>query len=244
MRMQVALFGLALSAVAATACDVNVGQPGELVQGSGSVKTESRDVRGFDSVEVAGTGTLVITQGDSEHLTISAEDNILPKLTSEVVNGRLELHPQSNTQLNTSQPIRYMVTVKQLKDVRLAGAGDVQASSLSADQLDIAVAGSGNTNIGRLTAKTLTVTISGSGTATIAGQATEQNVTISGSGRYRAADLQSRRASIQINGSGDCAVSVADSLNVTIAGSGNVTYVGSPTVNQTILGSGRVSKAG
>ena len=243
MRMQMALFGLALSAVAATACDVNVG-PGELVQGSGTVKTESRDVRGFDSVEVAGTGTLVITQGDSEHLTISAEDNILPKLTSEVVNGRLELHPQSNTQLNTSQPIRYMLAVKQLKDVRLAGAGDVQARSLDADQLDIAVAGSGNTNIGRLTARTLTVTVSGSGTATIAGQATQQNVTISGSGRYRAADLQSRRASIQINGSGDCAVSVADSLNVTIAGSGNVTYVGSPTVNQTILGSGSVSKAG
>src|SRR5262249_14704404 len=215
MRVQFALFGLALSAAAASACEINIG-PAQTVQGSGSVKTESRDVRGFDAVEIAGIGTLVVTQGDSEHLTISAEDNILPKLSSEVVNGRLELHPQSNTQLNTTQPIRYELTVKQLKEVRLAGAGDVQASSLDADQLDIVVAGSGNTSIGRLTAKTLTVAVSGSGTATIAGQATQQNVTISGSGRYRAADLQSRRANIQITGSGDCAVSVADSLNVTI----------------------------
>jgi len=243
VRLQVALVGLALSAIASAACDVHVG-PGEHVQGSGTVKTESRDVHGFDRVDVAGTGTLVITQGDTEHLTISAEDNVLPRLTSEVVGGRLELHPQSGIQLNTTQPIRYELAVKQLKEVRLAGSGDVQAGGLDSDQLDIAVAGSGSTSIAGLTAKAVTVTISGSGTATISGQATQENVTISGSGRYRANDLKSRTATIQINGSGDCEVSVADSLTVTIAGSGNVTYVGSPTVNQTILGSGRVSKAG
>ena len=243
MRMEMTLLGLALTAVAATACEVHVG-PGEFIQGSGTVKNEPRDVHGFDRVIMDGTGMLVITQGDTEHLVISAEDNILPKLSSDVANGQLELHPQSNIQLHTTQPIRYQLAVKQLKEVRLGGVGDIQANSLEADQLDVVVAGSGNTDIRRLTATRLTVAVSGSGTVTIAGQSTQQNVTISGSGRYRAADLKSRSADIQINGSGDCAVSVADSLNVTIAGSGNVTYVGSPTVNQTILGSGRVSKTG
>jgi len=243
MRVQLALFGLALSAAAASACEIDVG-PAQTVQGSGSVKTETRDVRGFDAVEVAGIGTLVVTQGDSEHLTISAEDNILPKLTSDVVNGRLELHPQSNTRLDTTQPIRYDLTVKQLKDIRLAGSGDVQAGTLDADSLNLALAGSGNGNIGHLTAKTLNVTIAGSGTLTLAGEAAQQNVHISGSGRYRASDLQSRQAKVDIAGSGDCAVRVSDRFDVMIAGSGNVTYVGSPTVNQTILGSGRVSKAG
>jgi len=181
MRVQLALFGLALSAAAASGCEINVG-PAQTVQGSGNVKTESRDVRGFDAVEVAGIGTLVVTQGDSEHLTISAEDNILPKLASDVVNGRLELHPEANTHLDTTQPIRYDLTVKQLKEIRLAGSGDIQASTLNADSLDLAVAGSGNGNIGHLTAKTLNVTIAGSGTLTLAGQAVQQNVHISGSG--------------------------------------------------------------
>jgi hypothetical protein len=243
MRVQLALFGLALSAAAASGCEINVG-PAQTVQGSGNVKTESRDVRGFDAVEVAGIGTLVVTQGDSEHLTISAEDNILPKLASDVVNGRLELHPEANTHLDTTQPIRYDLTVKQLKEIRLAGSGDIQASTLNADSLDLAVAGSGNGNIGHLTAKTLNVTIAGSGTLTLAGQAVQQNVHISGSGRYRASDLQSQQANVDIAGSGDCAVRVSDRFDVMIAGSGNVTYLGSPTVNQTIVGSGRVSKAG
>jgi Putative auto-transporter adhesin, head GIN domain len=243
MRVQLALFGLALSAAAASGCEINVG-PAQTVQGSGNVKTESRDVRGFDAVEVAGIGTLVVTQGDSEHLTISAEDNILPKLTSDVVNGRLELHPDANAHLDTTQPIRYDLTVKQLKEIRLAGSGDIQASTLNADSLDLAVAGSGNGNIGHLTAKTLNVTIAGSGTLTLAGQAAQQNVHISGSGRYRASDLQSQQAKVDIAGSGDCAVRVSDRFDVIIAGSGNVSYVGSPTVNQTIVGSGRVSKAG
>src|SRR5262245_13623379 len=60
MRLQVALVGVALSAIASAACDVHVG-PGEHVQGSGTVKTESRDVHGFDRVDLAGTGTLVIS---------------------------------------------------------------------------------------------------------------------------------------------------------------------------------------
>jgi len=243
MRVRLALLGLTLSAAVASGCEINIG-PAQVVQGSGSVKTESRDVRGFDAVELGGTGTLVITQGDAEHLTISAEDNILPRLVSEVVNGRLELHPQSNTQLNSTRPIRYELAVKQLKEIRLAGTGDVQASSLDADTLDLSVAGSGSAGIGHLTAKTLNVTIAGSGSVSLAGQATRQNINIAGSGRYRAADLQSQQAKVDVSGSGDCALKVSDRLDVTVAGSGNVTYVGSPSVNQTILGSGRVSKAG
>jgi len=243
MRVRLALLGLTLSAAVASGCEIHIG-PAQAVQGSGTVKTESRDVHGFDAVEVAGTGTLVITQSDTEHLTISAEDNILPRLVSEVVNRRLELHPQSNTQLSATQPIRYELAVKQLKEIRLAGTGDVQATSLAVDTLDLSMAGSGSASVGHLTAKTLNVTIAGSGTVSLAGRATQQNVNIAGSGRYRAADLQSQQAKVDVSGSGDCALKVSDRLDVTVAGSGNVTYVGSPSVNETILGSGRVSKAG
>lgn len=242
-RLPGASLGVGLCVLAASACVVNVG-PSHFVQGSGTVKSESRDVHGFDRVLVDGTGTLVITQGSSEHLNISAEDNVLPRLRSDVFNGRLELGPQPNTAIHATQPIRYELALKQLKEVHLAGSGDIQAGTLDTDQLDLEVKGSGNANIERLTAKTLTISVAGSGTVTVAGQTAQQKITISGAGRYRAADLQSRQATIRVSGSGDCAVRASDSLDVSVTGSGNITYSGSPTVNQHITGSGSVTKSG
>src|SRR5262249_24541080 len=78
-RLIVAIAGLA--ALALTACEVHVGRV-DVVRGSGNVKSESRDVRDFDRVGVSGVGTLTITQGSTESLTIQAEDNLLPLLRS------------------------------------------------------------------------------------------------------------------------------------------------------------------
>lgn len=234
---------LGLGVLLASACDVNI-RPPEVVQGSGNSKTETRDVHDFDSVGVRGSGTLIITQGSSEHLTVTAEDNVLPKLRSDVSGGHLDLGPDPSTSINTSQPIRYELTVKQLKRLELAGSVDGEAQSVEADQLDLRVAGSGGAKIGHLTAKSLTVSIAGSGSVTVAGQAPEERATIAGSGAYHASDLQSKQATISISGSGDCAVRVSDSLHVTVAGSGSVVYYGSPSVSQQIIGTGSVTQAG
>jgi hypothetical protein len=75
MRLRVA-FALITVALLVTACSVT--------RGSGQLTTESRPVSGFTKVELSGTGELTIEQTGTESLTISAEDNILPRLTSEV----------------------------------------------------------------------------------------------------------------------------------------------------------------
>src|SRR5437588_11641926 len=59
------------------------------IRGSGNVITTHRDVSGFSEVALLGTGTLTITQTGSEALTIEAEDNIMPKIKTEVTNNRL-----------------------------------------------------------------------------------------------------------------------------------------------------------
>jgi hypothetical protein len=63
------------------------------IEGSGNVESESRDVSGFDEVDLRGVGNLSIRQTGSESLSVEAEDNVLPKITTEVVNGRLILSP-------------------------------------------------------------------------------------------------------------------------------------------------------
>jgi hypothetical protein len=193
-----------------------------VVSGSGQVKSETRQVSGFTGIELSGNGEVTIEQGDPESLTIEADDNVLPVLTSEVENSVLHLGTEPRTTVQTRNPIRYRVTVEDLTSIGLSGSGSVSATNLRVD--------------------TLQVNISGSGMVNLAGAADQQELDMSGSGRYQAAELSSRSATIEISGSGRATVAVSDQLRVDISGSGTVTYSGDPRVDQSISGSGRLIK--
>ncbi|HYW23012.1 MAG TPA: head GIN domain-containing protein [Terriglobales bacterium] len=243
MNRRTTLLAAALLACGLTACGFDYG-PFAGTVGSGNVKSESRDVHDFDRVELAGIGTLTITQGSTEALTIKAEDNLLSKIGSVVHGGTLTLAPVSNTYLRPTKPILYDLTVKQLKAIHVSGAGDAAAAGLTADQLDLGVSGSGTLSTSRIMPSTLMVNLSGSGSMTVSGQAARQTVSISGSGRYVASDLASQQAAVDVSGSGSARVTVSDQLRATVSGSGSVTYSGSPRVTQTVSGSGSVTKTG
>jgi hypothetical protein len=186
--------------------------------GSGTVKTESRTVSGFTAVELAGTGDVTVQQNGTESLSISAEENLLPLLTSEVVDGTLKLGVKDGANINSTQPITYQVSVKNLTGLDLGGSGNQTATGIKTSSLRVRVAGSG------------TVTTSGSADA--------QDIQIAGSGTYRGSALASKTASVDSAGSGTAELAVSDKLDVKILGSGTVTYSGSPQVTQTIMGSG------
>jgi len=207
---------LAVAAVAglmtAVACDANVGQ----TTGSGNVKTETRTVSGFDSVDVNGAGTLNITQSGTESLTVTADDNILPMIHSDVSGGTLSLGPQSVTLLNSTQ-LTYTLTVRSLKQISAHGATSVSASGLNTSSLS--------------------VTMDGAPKAQLSGQAQSQDIHISGTGQYDASGLSSRTANVQIDGVGNAVLAVSDSLSADVSPAGKVEYIGSPSVKHSGMGS-------
>ena len=212
MRWRVALVLFAVVLLAA--CSIT--------KGSGQVTTETRQVAGFTKVELSGTGELTIEKTGTESLTISAEDNILPLLTSEVSGDTLVLGTKPNAEIVPSKPITYSLTVKDLTGLSISGAGSVRASDL--------------------TTNSLSSKISGSGTITASGTVGAQDLDISGSGGYRAEQLTSRSVKARISGSGNASVLVSDTLDVTISGSGTLTYSGDPKVTEEISGSGKLIK--
>jgi hypothetical protein len=89
----------------------------------GDVESESRDVRGFDEVELRGVGNLSVRQTGSESLTVEAEEGILPDIRTEVEDGRLILSPEPGTSVDTNRPINYELTVEDLHALRVTGSG-------------------------------------------------------------------------------------------------------------------------
>ena len=186
----------------------------------GNVASESRDVSDFNEVELQGIGSLSIEQADGESLIVEAEEDVLPKIRTEVENDRLIIGPKRNTSINTSEPITYELTVKDLSALQVSESGDVEAEGISADEL--------------------AVTMSGTGDVQISGKVGSQKVDISGSGDYQAEDLESTRANVDVGGSGSALVNASDELEAKVSGSGSIEYIGDPTVEQDVNGSGEV----
>jgi hypothetical protein len=213
MRLRLALALLAVLLLV-SACSVT--------KGSGQVVTETRMVGGFTKVELSGSGELTIEKTGTESLSVSAEDNLLPQLTSDVSGDTLTLGTKPNTSILPTKPITYSLTVKDLTGIAVSGSGSVRVSDLMTNSL--------------------TTKISGSGTITASGSVNDQDVDISGSGRYQAEQMTSKAVKAQISGSGTASVLATDLLDVKISGSGTLTYSGNPQVTQEISGSGKLIK--
>jgi putative autotransporter adhesin-like protein len=189
--------------------------------GSGKAATDTRSVSGFNSVEMSGSGELQIEQTGSESLTISADDNLLQYLTSDVSGGQLRLDMKSGS-FSPSTPVVYKLTVKNLKGIALSGSGSINGKALAADSMKI--------------------DLSGSGQITTAGSTDHLEVVISGSGNVQGEGFKTKDARVEIDGSGSATVAASEKLDVNINGSGNVEYIGDPMVSTSKHGSGNVNK--
>lgn len=214
------------------------------VKGSGNLTSETRKVSGYHAVSLSGVGELTINQNGNEGLTVEAEDNILPNLTSDVRNGTLYLGTKNNTSINPTKPIKYTLSVKNLDSIESSGAGTASAASIDTKDFGLELSGAGQANIDKLNASSINLTISGSGTATVAGKSDKQRIELSGAGSYKARDLDSKQATITVSGAGNATLRVSDSLDATVSGAGSVGYIGNPQVNQHTSGSGSVNKLG
>ena len=148
------------------------------VRGNGELAEEQRNVSGFNRVELSGIGTLVIQQGDSEGLEISAEKNLLKYLESRVRGSTLYLGTQDFVSLQPTEDITYRLSVSDLREIETSGLGNVNLDSLETDQLTVRISGSGEVVIKSLDAGSLDVGISGLGRVEVAGEVDDQELSL------------------------------------------------------------------
>ena len=202
----------------------------------------TRPVSGFDRVSLQGVGTLVIEQGDTESLTIDAEPRVLRRIETEVQDGTLYIRPDRG--FKTREAITYSLTVDDLTGIELSGAGQVQAQRLETDDFSLNVSGAGSVAIDELVAETLGVEATGNASITLGGSVDSQTVTFGQAGTYDAANLESRVATVTVDGAAQAIVNVSESLEASASGASNIVYYGNPSVSESTSGVGRVSAAG
>jgi hypothetical protein len=218
---------------------------GQTVNLSGETSSEDRPVSGFTKVQLDGIGTLNITMGDTESLTVEADTNLLPHIITEVSGDTLIIRMQERViPINMITDVTYTLNAKSLDSVKLSGLGDINVSPLQTDTMTVTQDGAGNITLDQLTADRLDATMSGLGSMTVSGKVTQQNVTLSGAGSYQAGDLESESATVELSGLGSATVWVTGSLDAELSGAGNLEYYGNPQVTQNDSGLGNINSLG
>jgi hypothetical protein len=213
-------------------------------KGSGNMVTETRQVSGFDSIQVDYPARVLISQGNTESLKIEAEDNVLPGLKTEVKGNELHIYYKSpdGKHVNPTKIVVITITAKELSSLGFSSAGESIIDGLKSDDLSVSLDGAGNVKLNDISAGNLSINLSGAGSTTASGTADDLSVNISGFGGFNGKDLKCSTVSVNISGAGSATVSAEDTLDASISGAGSVSYYGSPDVSKQISGVGSVKQ--
>jgi hypothetical protein len=227
---------------------INNSEPfiGPSERGSGNVKTETRDVSDFHSIEISYPADVLVKQGSQESLQIEAEDNLLPGLKTEVKNGVLDIFYKTTNgkHVNPTKTVKITVVVKDLTSVDFTSAGELTIDNLKTNTLDVSLSGAGNLKLNKILVKALGVSLSGAGSMSASGTADNLNLSISGFGDFKGADLHNRDARVEISGAGSATTWVDNNLDAQISGAGSISYYGSASVTKQVSGVGGVNHIG
>lgn len=212
------------------------------IKGSGELVTREIPMDAFDGINLEIAADVEITQGETQHVEITAQEDILNNLKLDVKHGIWDIDNQKC--MTTHKPITIRITVPTLTQVHICGSGDVWTNGAftGLSDLDLEISGSGNMDM-EVEASELKTGITGSGNITLYGVAESNDLTITGSGDIRAFEFPVNYADVKITGSGDIEVATDTDLSVKISGSGDVFYKGNPTVDVQVTGSGKLINA-
>ena len=222
-------------------------QTGGSIPGSGVIVSQTRALPDFTAVTVNYPAEVVIRQGESPSVTVSADNNLLPQLDTRVSNGVLDIEnrePIWAQRVNPSKPVQVALTVKDLNDLEFPSAGSVQVADLKTESLKISMSGAGDVTLSALNSSKLNLDMSGAGSVHADGVVTDLNADISGLGSFEGQDLAAQTAQVDISGAGSATLWVKEQLTVDISGVGSVNYYGSPQVQKDVSGLGSVNPLG
>ena len=129
-------YACCLLAVLATGCNITIG-PAPC--GSGVAKTETREVAQFSEIEVGSAIQLDVTVGEPTSLVVTADDNVLPLVRTEVAGDRLKIY--LDTSLSTNIGVQVKASTPALKSLVGSDATKINATGVTGEKYQVEVHG-------------------------------------------------------------------------------------------------------
>ncbi len=191
----------------------------DTLRGSGNIISESREVANFTEVYNPTSVNMVITEGSTQQVELSADDNVISSIKIIVENGTLKIDLSKSNYVDAT--ITFSVTIPNLEALKNTGSGNMTVSGFDG-----------------LTG--MVIHNEGSGNVSFTGSGTSLTLKNSGSGSFQGFNFITEDCTVANSGSGNCEINCTDALSGSNSGSGSIFYKGTTTTDITNTGSGEV----
>lgn len=196
------------------------------VPGNGDRRVETRQVGNFTALKATGTFSVYVFCDASSpavatgmQVRIVADANLLPYISTQVVDYRLEL--ATTRAIESVRPIAITLHVTRCSSIAMSGDSTLIMTGIHSRELKIA--------------------LSGRDVMTLDGMTSWLDLRSSGRCRVYARDLKARNADVSLSGKSSARVDVTGRLEASVSGGSSLLYAGHPrSVEPLVSGEGRV----
>lgn len=217
-----AIFTLAFALTPLTANSQNI-------KGNGKVKTDVRQVNGFNRVVVQGLVELFLSQESTESVKIESEENLISLFKTSVSDSTLYVFVPS---VKKALKLNVTVAYKDLKQIILLNEVTLQSEKVANfDDIEIICGGSSRLNFEYKAARS-TIKVLDNSAVSLRGYSEYLTVEAHDETEVNAFDLQSDNCTVIGSGFAEISINVKKKLGVTMSGSCNLYYMGEANIWQ------------
>lgn len=179
---------------------------GSGVKGSGTLKSETRNLSGFKKIKAAGAISLNVTVQKDFAVAVETDDNLMQHITTEVSGETLSISPKDS--INPSSMIKVTVSMPALTDMDISGASTAAVTDMKGGDLDL--------------------NASGASKITVGGEVGTLDADASGASSINAENLKAENAKANSSGASTVTVNAASEADLQASGASTVIYLGEP----------------
>jgi len=207
-----------------------------------SQKRETRSVSGFTGIDASSAFNITVTKGNSESLSIEADNDVMPYVRSEVRNGTLHLYLDNGNKVRNIKTMNASIVMKNLDKVVLSGACKFVADDMfTSSKFKVECSGASNVRANVNTGQ-LNIEASGASKIQITANVTGNvNVDVSGASKIQG-ELQA--SCVKLTSSGVCTAELTGSatdFKMDISGTSKVKAEGFTVKTASVRSSGTSS---
>jgi hypothetical protein len=210
------------------------------IHGSGNRISENRKVENFTRIDVSGGYDIILKQDSSLTLAITADDNVMKFLRTDVSGDRLKISTRKN--ICAKKAISIIIGVRNLEEIKGSGAIEISnEGKLVVHDINFHLSGAGKLNLD-MTAENVTTKGSGATEINLKGQAATHDLNLTGSGKVNALDFVVGKYDVHTTGATECKINAITELNIHTTGASDIEYRGNAVVNSSKTGASSIKK--
>jgi len=202
---------------------------------------EIRNVSSFHAVEVSNGINLILKQGNTDAVAVSASStDVIKRIKTEVVNGKLKIYfdHQGWHDWSSHKNMKAYVTIRNIDELEAnSGADATTDGNINADNLKISLS-SGADFDGSVTATKLRVDQSSGSDMEIKGKVQDIDIETSSGSDFNGYNLVSEKCSAHASSGSDIEITVNKELQAEASSGGDISYKGNASITNVSNSSG------